>query len=88
MSMFSLFPRPLTATFATCLEQGYSSCGTQDFRHADGTSFAAPQVTAAAALLFGEEPSLRPDQVREILKHPPTPRPPTAAPTAASGRTR
>ena len=68
MSMFSLFPRPLTATFATCLEQGYSSCGTQDYRHADGTSFAAPQVTAAAALLFGEEPSLRPDQVSEILK--------------------
>jgi len=67
-SIFSLFPRPLTAPFAACPEQGYSSCGTKDYRHADGTSFAAPQVTAAAALLFGEEPTLRPDQVSEILR--------------------
>jgi subtilisin family serine protease len=68
MAIFSLFPLNLTARFAGCTEQGYSSCGTTDFRHADGTSFASPQVTAAAALLFGEIPSLRPDQASTILK--------------------
>jgi subtilisin family serine protease len=68
MDIFSLFPLSLTARFAGCNDQGYSSCGTSDFRHADGTSFASPQVTAAAALLFGEIPSLRPDQVSTILK--------------------
>ncbi|HSC49702.1 MAG TPA: S8 family serine peptidase [Gaiellaceae bacterium] len=68
MDIFSLFPRNLTQRFASCSEQGYSSCGTTDFRHADGTSFASPQVAAAAALLFGEVPSLRPDQASAILK--------------------
>jgi subtilisin family serine protease len=68
MDIFSLFPRVLTARFSGCTDQGYSSCGTSDFRHADGTSFASPQVAAAAALLFGEVPSLRPDQASTILK--------------------
>jgi serine protease len=68
MDIFSLFPRNLTEKFTGCNEQGYSSCGTSDFRHADGTSFAAPQVSAAAALLIGESPALRPDQVGAILK--------------------
>jgi len=68
MDIFSLFPKALTARFAGCVEQGYSICGTSDFRHADGTSFAAPQVSAAAALLFGEVPALRPDQASTILK--------------------
>ena len=69
MDIFSLFPRPLTARFTGCDDQGYSSCGTKEYRHADGTSFAAPQVSAAAALLFGEVASLRPDQVSALLKH-------------------
>jgi len=68
MDIFSLFPKALTARFAGCVEQGYSICGTSAFRPANGTSFAAPQVTAAAALLFGESPALRPDQVSTILK--------------------
>jgi subtilisin family serine protease len=68
MDIFSLFPLALTARFTGCSDQGYSSCGTSDFRHADGTSFASPQVAAAAALLFGEVPSLRPDQASRILK--------------------
>jgi subtilisin family serine protease len=68
MDILSLFPRPLTGAFSACVEQGYSSCGTKDYRHADGTSFSAPQVTAAAALLLGEEAALRPDQVSAILK--------------------
>jgi hypothetical protein len=36
--------------------------------NAIGTSFAAPQVAAAAALLIGERPSLRPDQVSWLLE--------------------
>ena len=45
----STFPRSLTQHRQACFEQGYSPCGTADFRPADGTSFAAPQVSAAAA---------------------------------------
>ena len=67
MDIYSLFPRPLTAAYA-CNDQGYSNCGTKDYRPANGTSFASPQVAAAAALLFGEEAALRPDQVSAILK--------------------
>ncbi len=68
MDIVSLFPRPLTRSFSDCLEQGYSPCGTKEYRNANGTSFSSPQVAAAAALLLGEIPSLRPDQVAEILK--------------------
>jgi subtilisin family serine protease len=68
MDIFSLFPRPLTSLLSACIEQGYSSCGGKDYKHADGTSFSSPQVAAAAALLFGEEPALRPDQVSTLLK--------------------
>jgi subtilisin family serine protease len=68
MDIFSLFPRFLTQRFTSCDEQGYSSCGTKEYRHADGTSFSSPQVAAAAALLLGEMPVLRPDQVSAILK--------------------
>jgi subtilisin family serine protease len=69
MDIFSLFPRLLTQSlFPSCPEQGYSICGTKEYRHADGTSFSSPQVAAAAALLLGEIPSLRPDQVSAILE--------------------
>jgi subtilisin family serine protease len=68
MDMVSLFPRALTKTFTDCAEQGYSLCGTKEYRHADGTSFSSPQVAAAAALLLGEIPIMRPDQVSEILR--------------------
>jgi len=68
MDIFSLLPGRLTAPFAGCVEQGYSICGPKDYRHADGTSFSSPQVAAAAALLFGQDAPLRPDQVSAILK--------------------
>jgi stage II sporulation protein D len=35
----------------------------------EGTSFAAPHVSAAAALLFAEHPNLTNDQVMELLEH-------------------
>ena len=66
--ILSLFPRQLTAKYPNCDEQGYSSCGPKWYHHASGTSFAAPQATAAAAILFGLQPSLQPDQVSTLLE--------------------
>jgi subtilisin family serine protease len=64
----STFPRQLTAARPTCDEQGYSLCGPDEYRHPEGTSFAAPQVAAAAALLFSVRPALQPDQVMYLLE--------------------
>jgi subtilisin family serine protease len=69
VDMLSLFPRPLTGHFPACNEQGYSSCGPKDYRRAEGTSFASPQVAAAAAVLFAQIPTLRPDQVSNLLRN-------------------
>jgi subtilisin family serine protease len=68
IDILSILPRPLTARYPQCAEQGYSSCGPEDFRSAQGTSFAAPQVTAAAAVLLSLHPTLRPEQVSKILE--------------------
>jgi len=68
VQILSILPRPLTARFPQCAEQGYSSCGSDDFRSAQGTSFAAPQVTAAAAVLLSLRPTLRPEQVTKLLE--------------------
>ncbi len=65
--ILSTFPLPLTARTPECVEQGYSSCGPQEYRSAEGTSFATPQVTAAAAMLIATQPTLSPDQVAAIL---------------------
>jgi subtilisin family serine protease len=67
VDMLSTFPFPLTAAFPDCVEQGYSSCGSDEYRSAEGTSFAAPQVTAAAAVLLASAPSLTSDQVTSLL---------------------
>jgi subtilisin family serine protease len=67
--ILSIFPRPLTSRFPACAEQGFSSCGPDEYREAQGTSFAAPQVTAAAAVLLSLRPSLRPEQTSAILRH-------------------
>jgi subtilisin family serine protease len=68
LRILSVLPRPLTARYPSCSEQGYSSCGPDDYREAQGTSFAAPQVSAAAAVLLSLRPTLRPEQVTKILQ--------------------
>lgn len=68
MDMVSLFPRALTRSYPECVDQGYSLCGPKEYRNANGTSFSSPQVAAAAALLLGEIPVLRPDQISQILR--------------------
>jgi subtilisin family serine protease len=66
--IYSTLPRALTSFRPLCQNQGYSDCGPDEFRHAAGTSFAAPQVTAAAAVLLALKPSLQADQVVNILE--------------------
>jgi subtilisin family serine protease len=65
--MFSTLPRSLTSARPQCQNQGYSDCGPEEYRRAEGTSFAAPQVAAAAALLLSVRPDLAPDQVAALL---------------------
>ena len=69
-AIVSTFPLALTAGTKECTEQGYSMCAVpelEDFRKGEGTSFAAPQVSAAAAVLLAVRPHLRPEQVTELL---------------------
>jgi subtilisin family serine protease len=67
--LFSTVPRNLIDTsLPGCAGQGYSDCGPLEFRGGQGTSFAAPQVTAAAALLLGVDPRLTPSQVDWLLE--------------------
>jgi subtilisin family serine protease len=66
--IFSTLPFTITKLRPTCIDQGYSDCGPDLFKHASGTSFAAPQVSAAAAVLIALRPSLKPDQVSNILE--------------------
>jgi subtilisin family serine protease len=67
-AMFSTVPQNLVADRPGCAGHPYSDCGPDEFRDAIGTSFSAPQVSAAAALLLGQKPSLTPDQVAWLLE--------------------
>jgi hypothetical protein len=66
--IFSTFPKPITAARPLCVDQGYSDCGNDDYRDPEGTSFAAPQVSAAAAVLFAIAPTLTNSQAAAILE--------------------
>ena len=69
-AIVSTFPLALTAGSKECVDQGYSTCANDDFadfRKGEGTSFAAPQVSAAAATLLALRPNLRPEQVTALL---------------------
>jgi serine protease len=67
-AIVSTLPRALTAEEPQCVEQGYSICGPSGYRDAAGTSFAAPQVSAAAALMLAVRPELTPDQVVTLIE--------------------
>jgi subtilisin family serine protease len=66
--MFSTIPTNLVTGTASCANAPWSDCGPDELRDAIGTSFAAPQVSAAAALVLGQDPSLAPDQVAWLLE--------------------
>lgn len=66
--ILSTFPLPLTALRPSCVDQGYSSCGSGEYQEAEGTSFATPQVSAAAATLLATMPELTSDQVIAVLE--------------------
>jgi len=68
VGIFSTFPLALTEDRPSCTDQGYSDCGGPDYFNAEGTSFAAPQVSAAAAMLFAVDPALTSSQVAAILE--------------------
>jgi hypothetical protein len=68
-AIVSTIPRNLVdSTLPSCTGQPYSPCGPPEFQNAIGTSFAAPQVSAAAALLLGSDPRLTADQVIWLLE--------------------
>jgi subtilisin family serine protease len=69
VGIFSTFPSTLTSQRPTCSDQGYSDCGTDEYKNPEGTSFAAPQVSAAAAVLFAVNPALTNGQVGALLEH-------------------
>jgi hypothetical protein len=66
--ILSTLPLALTGERPACAEQGYSPCGSEEYRKAEGTSFATPQVSAAAATLLAVRPDLTADQVTAVLK--------------------
>jgi subtilisin family serine protease len=84
--MFSTVPTNLVTAGSGCTEP-YSDCGPPEFRNAIGTSFAAPQVSAAAALLLGVQPKLRPEQVSYLLERSAADdTPATGCPDCSTGR--
>jgi hypothetical protein len=64
--VLSTVPRDLPGDRTACA--GYSTCGPEDFRRGEGTSFAAGEVSAAAAVLVAQRPDLAPDQVAALLE--------------------
>jgi subtilisin family serine protease len=68
VDIFSTFPKELTNDQQGCTPQGYTDCASGDYHRPEGTSFAAPQVSAAAAVLYGIDPMLTSSQVSALLE--------------------
>jgi subtilisin family serine protease len=68
VDIFSTFPKALTDNQPSCTPQGYTDCASGDYRRPEGTSFAAPQVSAAAAVLLGIDPMLTSSQISTLLE--------------------
>jgi len=68
VGIFSTFPSALTAQQSACTPQGYTDCASGDYAQPQGTSFSAPQVSAAAAVLLGIDPALTSNQVATLLE--------------------
>jgi len=68
VDIFSTFPKALTSNQEGCTPQGYTDCASGDYHRPEGTSFAAPQVSAAAAVLYGIDPLLTSSQVSALLE--------------------
>jgi subtilisin family serine protease len=66
--IFSTIPTSFVQRRPGCAGEAYANCGPLEFSDAIGTSFAAPQVSAAAALLLGVDPALVPEQVSWLLE--------------------
>jgi hypothetical protein len=88
--IFSTIPRSLVDPSAPgCRGAGaaYSNCGPSEFKDGIGTSFAAPQVSAAAALVLGADPNLSNSQLEWILERSATDATPaTGCPACPVGR--
>lgn len=63
--ILSTFPQQLSPP--GCKLPGYSFCASADYQSGQGTSFAAPLVTAAVALAISTDPGLRPGQVARLV---------------------
>jgi subtilisin family serine protease len=63
--ILSTFPQQLSPP--GCKSPGYSLCAALEYQTGQGTSFAAPLVSAAVALAVATDPTLRPNQVASLV---------------------
>ena len=59
---------PVSLSVSGCKPAGYNLCAPSDYVGGEGTSFAAPLVSAAAATLIALRPDIHPSQVMALLE--------------------